>query len=418
MEQNILSGIIQTHFNKRCTELNDMGASINDVLNLNTALLDNDQKRVKLFKDKLMSEDCNYNLVDVSDLIKNTSRLKIVYLIPSNAISGGIKILIEQSNELSKRGNDVLLFSHCPKPKWISCYSNYFFVNPNSNLSDVIPRADIVIAGYWDLVVDALKIDAPLKYLFVQDDFDIVRSLHQTPYILNAIKTAYKLPLRILTVSDVIKERINKSFGRKSIKIPNALSSELLSTVDVEKKGDKPLNILLARNDNFEFKGHEIILEVLHYLKALGHDFNVNLITHNENNGAYSSFGFEVKEFLISSQNMLKNIYLDSDIFICDSHYESFNLHALEAIASNTAVVISDNGSAKEYAKDGFNCLTFDSGNALMLASKLKTLLNNQSLCSTIKSNGLLTAKKFTWVKSIGKLKKEFNKPVIQAFRY
>ncbi len=417
MEQIFLNRIIQDHFNKRCAELNDMSSSINNVLNLNAALLDNDKKKIKTIKEALISEDCNYNLVDVSDLIKNRSRLKIVYLMPSNAMSGGIKMLIGQSNELAQRGHDVLLFSHCPKPEWIPCHSNYFLVNPNSNLSDVIPHADIVIAGYWDLVVDALKIDAPLKFLFAQDDFDIFKLPNKTPYIINAIKTAYKLPLRILTVSNTIKQEIDQTFGRKSVKIPNALSSEFFSTISAEK-GNKPEEILIVSNDQFEYKSNEIILEVLHYLKVLGYNFNVNWVTQHKNKGEYSSLGFEIKEFLAPSQNMLQKIYLGSDIFICNYHYESFNLSALEAMACNTAVVTTDNGSAREYTKDRFNCLTFESGNALMLASKLKILMDNQTLYSTIKSNGLLTSQKFTWTKSIAKLKKEFNRPVIQAFRY
>lgn len=417
MHQIDFNQIKQQHFNKDCSALNDISAAQNTLSCLNSALLDKDIKKINSFKKRLLIEGCKYNLINITDLIKNESRLKIVYLIPSTGITGGTRILIEQSNELANKGHDVLLFSHCPKPVWINCKTNFFLVHPDSNLSDVVPAADIVIAGYWSLVVDALKINAPLKYHFAQGDFDIFEFDTQEPYIKNAIKTAYSLPLKILTVSDIMKQKINTLFGRKSIKIPNALGHEFFlfeNRVNIE---NNPLEILLVGSDAYGFKGHEIILNTLHYFKVLGYSFNVNWLTQNKLQGDYSSFGFSIKEHISPSQNEVRNIYRYSDIFICGSYYESFGLPALEAMASSTAVITSDNGGAKEYAVDGYNCLLFEPGNIFMLANKLQALMDNPYLRLKLKNNGLLTARRFTWSKSAKKMEREFRSSSIQAFK-
>lgn len=408
MEKLTFNQIRQQYIEKNCEALNNMANYINPIYCLNSALLDKDVPKISTYRKHIDRTGCNYEIINIADKINNKSRLRIVYLIASTEISDGAKILFEQSNKLVERGHDVLLFSHSPKPDWIECCSNFFLVHHDCNLSTVIPSADIVIAGYWDLVLEALKVNAPLKYYFAQGDYDIFEYNISNLNLKTAISTAYSLPLRILTVSDTMKQRILQSFGRKSIKVPNALDKEFLVGHGEFESENDPLEILLVGTDNFYFKGQETVLDVLQYLKCLGYRFYVNWLTQQKLQGDYSKYGFVIKEYISPQQEVIKNIYRSSDIYICNSYYESFCLPALEAMASGTAVITSDNGGVREFAVDGYNSLIYEPGNVIKMAYNLQTILNDCNLRIKLKRNGLMTAKKFTWNRSISKLEKEF----------
>lgn len=226
------------HKKRRCETLEEMSKNMDPLTYLNTALLDNgsDAGEVKRLKEELEFQGHKYKLVNVADSIQNSSRLKIAYLLPYLEVSDETGILIEQSNKLAARGHDVLLFSHCPKPDWIECTTRFFPVHQGSNLSDVIASTDIVIACGWHLVVEALKVDAPLKYYFVQEDTDLLRYDTLDENMKNLMGAAYSLPLKLLTISSRMKLLIERLFGRKAVLMPDVTESNVLPAKDAAVK--------------------------------------------------------------------------------------------------------------------------------------------------------------------------------------
>lgn len=406
------------HLQKRCSELADLYRNRNELSFLNTALLDDDSGKTAAIKDVLEAEGFRYRLYDAADQIKNKSRLRIVYLIPHSNITGGLKILIEQSNRLAVLGHEVLLYSHCPKPQWIECRNPYFVVNPENNLSDVVPPVDVVIAGYWDLVVDALRVKAPLKYHFAQGDYDIFDYERLDRNIQNIIGTAYTLPVKIITVSGIMQKRILELFGRKSVIIPNALDRKVFHSKNTANRENGVLQVLLVGSDGILFKGHVIILSALYQLKKAGYPFQIHWITQTKLQYNYEDLGFGIKEYVAPTQKEIGDIYRSSDLYICGSYYESFALPPLEAMACGAAVITSDNGGIGEYAKDAYNSLIYKAGNAEQLKEKLELAFNHPELRAKLRENGFITAKNFSWNKSIQRLQKELvhsTQSIVQA---
>jgi len=87
--------------------------------------------------------------------------------------------------------------------------------------------------------------------------------------------------------------------------------------------------------------------------------------------------------------------------------YESFALPVIEAMACGTCVITSDNGGIDDYAKDNINCLVFQRKNIDELIEKIQALFDNPELRVILAENGLKTAKKYTWAKSVNLLEKE-----------
>lgn len=411
-----LNEIRAMHSNKRFDTLLRMAKAQDALSQLNAALLDHDSSRIQIYRNQLSSEGCNIRLINTADSIINKSRLRIAYLLPFTGMTGGTKILIEQSNHLAARGHDVLIYSHSPRPEWLECKAQYFFVHPDSKLYEVIPRVDVVIAGYWEFVVDALRVDAPIKIHFAQGDFDIFEFSRQEPDMQKRISTAYQLPLRIMTVSTVMKEHIKTLFGRHSFIIPNAVDKGVF----FPKK--KPasfscLRILLVGSDTIKFKGHDTILGALYCLKNMGYEFDIHWLTQLPLTGNYKKLGFQIHQRIAPSQQEIGSIYRESDIYVCGSMYESFGLPVLEAMTCGTAVVTSDNGGIRDYAVDGINSLLYEPGNVRMLVDKLQMLFEDTNLRQSLIMEGIKTSRSFSWNKSITQLEKELHKASITTMQ-
>lgn len=222
------------HEQKRFEFLNDLAVNMDPIYGMNANMLDDQSYAREIIRSNQEFENAGrkYKLVDVADSIINKSRLKIIYMLPHTEMDGSIRFLIEQSNVLAARGHSVLLYSHTPEPQWIKCNVPFFVSHPDCRLSDIISAADIVIAGQWHLAVDALRVKAPLKYHFVQEDFDTSKYDNLKNFEKNAINTAFSLPLKILTGSSAMKERIKQLFGREAVVIPCPAECEALHEND------------------------------------------------------------------------------------------------------------------------------------------------------------------------------------------
>jgi glycosyltransferase involved in cell wall biosynthesis len=408
--QKSIDEVRAAYTQKRCEYIWQISGNPDPIMRLNTALLDNDTQEIESMKQLLSMQQVKYNLQNTADGIFNKSRLRVAYLLPFTGMTGGTQIQIEQSNHLAAKGHDVLVYSHAQKPTWIECKTRYFQIPAECNIYEIVPKVDVVIAGYWDLVVDALKIDAPVKYHFAQGDFDIFEFDKMEPSQKHIITSAYQLPVRILTVSGIMNQKINELFGRASTIIPNAIDKTIFYPSGKSGMENSPLEILLVGSDTIRFKGHDTILGALFGLKALGYSFKINWLTQLPLKNSYKSLGMDIKQYIAPSREQIGNIYRKCDIYICGSKYESFGLPPLEAMSCGVTVVTSDNGGIRDYAVDEYNSLIYEPGNVRMLVNKLQKLFDCPELRKTLKINGLLTSKKYSWNKSVAILGKELQK--------
>jgi len=92
---------------------------------------------------------------------------------------------------------------------------------------------------------------------------------------------------------------------------------------------------------------------------------------------------------------VIEDLLAISDIFLLPSQTESFGLVALEAMASNTAVVSSNSGGIPEVNIDGITGFLSDVGDINKMSDDICKLISNSNLLKTFKLNALNHAKKF-----------------------
>ncbi|MCX7745947.1 MAG: hypothetical protein N2645_03505 [Clostridia bacterium] len=203
----------------RIESLKRLASNMQPIYYLNTALIDHktNAKRIKAKSEILQFAGKTFKLVNRAEHIKNISRLRIAFLMPIDGDGEWIRNLLGQADKLAFKGHDVLLYSYWPKPDWFQSKARYFEVCPESILSDVIANADIVLACSWYMVVDALNITAPIKYLFAGkiDVIDKYSTLSEE--MQKVVSAAFILPFKILTFSNECKSKIKQLFKRNSV---------------------------------------------------------------------------------------------------------------------------------------------------------------------------------------------------------
>jgi D-inositol-3-phosphate glycosyltransferase len=96
-------------------------------------------------------------------------------------------------------------------------------------------------------------------------------------------------------------------------------------------------------------------------------------------------------------QDSLANYYSAAATVVVPSHYESFGMVALEAMACGTPVIASDVGGLSVNIAEGFNGYLVPAGDEEALASKLALLLKYPSLREHLSEQAVRWAERFGW---------------------
>ena len=107
---------------------------------------------------------------------------------------------------------------------------------------------------------------------------------------------------------------------------------------------------------------------------------------------------------------VIEDLLAITDIFLLPSQTESFGLVALEAMASNTAVVSSNSGGLPEVNIDGVTGFLSDVGDINKMSNDICCLIANSNLLNSFKSNALKHAKKFDLNNILPKYEEVYNK--------
>lgn len=322
-------------------------------------------------------------------------RLHIVYMLTHVGICGGVKIILEHANRLTKLGVKVSLVCHFPKPTWYPVEANYIEVPFDVELTTGIPECDVIVATYWDHIQSCIDTKiAPVVY-FEQGDFHLFDYENMDENLKKFIYQQYQLPKFILTVSNQAAKIIKTVYNRESKVIYNAVDTDIFNHVDKKSSSENTPYMLMMGDAQIKFKGIDHIIEAYKKVKNEIRDIRLFWITPTTPPNNYVS---EVDEFFVNpSQRKIAELYSGASLFVSASYYESFSLPVLEAMACGCPVVTTENTGVLEYAKDNENVLMTKIGDSNEIYKKIVKVLRSNGLKKKLITNGLSIASKFNW---------------------
>jgi D-inositol-3-phosphate glycosyltransferase len=96
-------------------------------------------------------------------------------------------------------------------------------------------------------------------------------------------------------------------------------------------------------------------------------------------------------------QDTLPYYYSAAEVVVMPSHYESFGMVALEAMACGTPVIASQVGGLAFLVQDGITGYTVPAEDYIALCEKLTVLLGEESLRNKMGRNAVAYAQKYDW---------------------
>ncbi|NJM08358.1 glycosyltransferase family 1 protein [Candidatus Gracilibacteria bacterium] len=97
------------------------------------------------------------------------------------------------------------------------------------------------------------------------------------------------------------------------------------------------------------------------------------------------------------SQELLPSYYAAADAVVVPSHYESFGLVALEAMACGTPVLASNVGGLATTIEDGRSGMLFPVNEHGALAERLERLFDDETLAGSLSHGGRQRAESYGW---------------------
>jgi D-inositol-3-phosphate glycosyltransferase len=103
-------------------------------------------------------------------------------------------------------------------------------------------------------------------------------------------------------------------------------------------------------------------------------------------------------------QDSLQYYYAAADVLVMPSHYESFGMVALEAMACGTPVIASDVGGLSTLVQDGKTGFRVKVNDSAALASAIEKLMDDEARRRRMGYRAACFAEDYSWQKVVDKL--------------
>lgn len=375
---------------------------------------------------------------------------KIAFIFDNLTYRGGnIKQLIELANYFSSTGNKVTVFStnfdfkNCfpeikknfsvkqigykQKNNFLLFYHNR--VTKKNLMQKLIMQENSNFDVFFIHDSPFYGLSAFLKKMYPQSK--LVWHMNDLPYIFNiSVDTNQKFSLvtkiigkmlrvvdkyyickfdLITTLSSANKKNITYFFNKKSIVVHTGTDNFFYQKIIKEDLRKKSVINLLTVGAFYQARRYEDIIKAVYELNNLGNKtFNLRIVGHQGSDTRYakaikdlikesdltSRITFETK----LSNNNLKLVYKNADIYVQATNNIGWTIPATEAMLSSLPTIITNSCGLNEVLVTGVHALIIQPKNPELIIKAILNIVNNNKLALRLSIYGReLISKEFIW---------------------
>ena len=341
--------------------------------------------------------------------------MKIINIVfPYNLVGGAFRSTYEIGNRLTDLGYDVrVYFPFFPlmehhtifsflgvkhfvrgvlrsiiRGKKISWFDCEFTVKQIPTISKwFIRNGDFIIANHWPVAKPVFNLpeNKGEKYYYIRD-------VEQwAPYFDREVE-AFRLDMKKLVTTEFIRSYLSDKLKLNvSAVIRNGFNFENFA---VYKKNFDKKNITISMiYAEHPMKGVEHGFECLRRIKLSYPDCDILLFGFK----APPRLDFDFEFVKRPVKERLRQVYAQTDIFLCPSIQEGWHNPPSEAMAAQCAVVATNVGSVSYTIKNGHNGFVVKPGDVEKMIFCMSKLINDTQLRQKISKNAFESIQSLTW---------------------
>lgn len=328
---------------------------------------------------------------DERSVTNSSGQRRIIFVLQTFGLSGGIKNIFEQANRLAERNfaieiwgidKDPSPWEHSEKIK-LRTFKNY------DRLTQALANEEAIKVATWWETAFPVWLASVRKGIPVYMISEFETWFYPDDVLAQAVVVScYRKEFRNLTISSYNLEEL-RAIGLNATLLPCGYDD---NTYHPLKNIIRKDNVLLAVGRSFFQKNFKMTLKGW---KLLG-DTRPDIWLYGAE-PEMAKLDRKITYFKKPDNAEVNKLYNQATFFVQTSRHEGFCLPILEAMAAGCPVICTDAHGNRDFSLAGKNCLMVGQDDEQGLATAIKKLQGDKNLRGRLAKEGLKTATKFRW---------------------